>query len=752
MHTTLISRVLIAAAFATLGLLAALGTMRDFTRPALPKAELHELSRIVSHRIDNGRLMDAGALLESLAARPFTPPDGRPLTVGNRFFEDGLLWVSAPAPELGASSDWALWLDDGRAQQARLILSRNGAVLVRDWVKSADPSGGIGLAKPVFHLTRDELSGATIHLGFTSFGALKGDVLIAPRSIYEAVELREYVRFGLLTGAMAAIAVFLLVMAIRLRDKAAFYASALSVALAIRISGDVGLLQVMALDGFPGLSDVILYGTQPLSITFWLLFVVSFMQFDVTRPRAAFWLRLLAAIIPFQGVFIVLRGGFIPDLPFNISVASPTLIGVTAGMGLLFWLAFNGDRRARAFALCMLPLFIGMLVRLYNYYIFNPPVPLGPLKHTGLDLVLSMTALATLIAIDIQQRETRLKQTALTNEGRYRDYAEIGADGVLEVDGDGVILSSAGPLARSLKLSPGTPFHAALAAVPQPLLEAMRSAPVRNAEFRVGPQEALRWISISSLPLDGNAGYRAVVSDISEQVAGRETQARRDTLAALGQLAGGIAHEVNNLLHPMINLSRRVSGRLEADPDGRRLLDLVVTSGERAGEIVRQVLKAYAPERMTGAVKPADDAVHEALETIRATLPATITLETLVEPVPGLALNSGETIQVMSNLANNAVKAMRGVGRLSIRLTAEPDAARLVVADNGPGMDEAVRRQALEPFVTASQGGIGLGLSIVQRIVAGWRGRIEIDSKPGSGATIRIVIPRQAAQASGAAP
>lgn len=740
MTAKLIGRVLFGISFAALAGLIVLGFLRDAKRTAWPAPELYEMSRLVSYRVDNGEMLSADGLMKSLDARPFQQSSGHRLSVGNRFFEDGLLWVSASVPDLGQSQQWTLWLDDGRAQQARLVLAGGGLTQTFDWIKSESKDEGVSVAKPVFHFDRATLSGAKFYLGFTSFGALTGDVIIAPRANYEAAELHEFVWFGLLTGAMASIAVFLFVIAVRLKDKAAFYGFLLSFVLAIRIAGDIGLQQVMLLSAFPGVSDVILYGTQPLSISFWLLFVVHFMSFDEDQPRMAAGLRILAAVISFQGVLIVVKGGFIPDLPFNISSAAPTLIGVTAGMCLLFWLAFRGDKRAQVFALCWLPLFAGTLLRLHNYYVMSPVLPLGPLKHTGFDLVLSMTALATLIAIDIQQRERRLKQDAVTNEGRYRDYAEIGADGVLEVDNEGKILSSAGPLARTLCLTPGAHIIDILP-MPKPIAAALGSQHVRNAEFSI-EGVTQRWISISSLPLDGARGFRAVVSDVTSQVDERESLSRRNTLAALGQLAGGIAHEVNNLLHPMINLSRRVSGRLDSDPDGRRLLDLVVTSGERAGDIVRQVLKAYSPERISGTIKPADKAVLESLEIVRATLPATILLETLVEEVPDVFLNSGDMIQVLSNLVNNAVKAMHGAGRLSIRLTSEANGAHLTVADNGPGMAEAIRQKALEPFTTASAGGIGLGLSIVQRIVSSWQGTIMIASKTGSGATFTISIPR----------
>jgi signal transduction histidine kinase len=273
----------------------------------------------------------------------------------------------------------------------------------------------------------------------------------------------------------------------------------------------------------------------------------------------------------------------------------------------------------------------------------------------------------------------------------------------------------------------------------------MALLPLRGHEFCLEGSDPPVWLSLSSVPVasenGASAGFRAVASDITAAFAARGEEERRNTLAALGQLAGGIAHEVNNLLHPIINLSRRVADKHVGDKDGKRLLELVVTSGVRAGEIVRQVLRAYSPEGFSGMPVPVSQAVKDAMETIRATLPASCTLDAQIDDVPEPRVRSGEAIQVLSNLANNSLRAMGGSGAISIRLSRHGDQCALVFADNGPGMSEEIRRSALKPFVTGARGGVGLGLSIVQRVVQDWGGRIEIESAPGQGAIFRISIP-----------
>lgn len=708
------------------------------------------LGTVVSHRIDHGAFLGGEALVQSLTERPFSPSTGVRPNAGLLVFEGGYLWVSAKIGSLPAGeSDWTIWIEDRFSRAARLVIVEGDRVIREvDW-RYGDPANA-GLARrthPLFHLQRADVENRTLYFALSSYGGLRGNLFIAERPAFETLFERRFILLSLVNGAVAAIAVYLGAIGLRMGARSFLYASGMAFFLMIRNFGETGAHHAVLLPQNPTLADVLLYGMQPVAMSFWLLFTLSFLDIKAKAPRLHALVTFVAILLPIQGILIVLRGGFLPSLPFNTSAAFPTFLAMGFGFGLLFWQVAAGSRRAFWFLLCWIPIGAGLALRMTSYLVTSWTPDLGIFARQGPDLAVSLVALAILLTVDLQEREQRLTRIATRNEQRTRDFAEVGSDAMVEVGADGVIRSAAGPLARTLGLDAGRSLAESMPSLPAPLLSRLQNEPVRAFEQNLGgADDAPFWLSISAVPVRDEAGatdgFRAVLADVSAKVAERDTEARRNTLAALGQLAGGIAHEVNNLLHPMINLSRRVSGRLGHDPDGQRLLDLVVSSGERAGEIVRQVLQAYTPERISGGKKPADAALSDALETIRATLPQGVELESSIEPVPGLALNGGELIQVLSNLTTNAVRAMRGNGRLSVRLASDPDAARITVADTGPGMPEDLRLKALDAFVTASPGGIGLGLSIVQRIVAEWKGTIEIDSAPGCGATVRIAIPR----------
>jgi signal transduction histidine kinase len=706
------------------------------------------LGEKADHLLDHGRIgVIDNTTLPGILQR-MKPNEGKAPGVGLRYYEGARLWLSMVVPPLLEDRDrWVIRLENTRIREARIALVRNGVIEERVWrYDSPERRAGLSTRVPLFEFGRADLEDARILMGFNSLGAMRAAVYVDTIAATAAHETWQALKYGLLTGFLLALAIYLLVIGTRIGERSLIFAAGLSFFAGVFIAGVGGYIHASLLAPWPHAADALLYGTQPVMMTFWVLLVVAYLGLVRRAPVLACLLVVVAMILPLQGILTVATLLGYP-LPFITDNGTPVLVGLVAGLLPLVWYAIKGDGRALRLLACFTPVAVATSVRLGLYLVPSSQPSWVALFEGFIDVVITLGLLAIVIVLDIQRREAALRSEAKRNELRFRDYAEISADGVFEVGPDGAIRSSAGPLSRALDMPAGRDFRTALAGLPSEVAQAMPEAPRRAVEIQIGdPATAERWLSLSSVPItdeDGRPdGFRAVVSDITDSVAERANEARRNTLAALGQLAGGIAHEVNNLLHPIISLSRRVSENHVEDPDGKRLLDLVVTSGIRAGEIVKSVLRAYTPESFAGAPVPLDTAVRDAVETIRATLPSTCTLDVRIVPVASPDVRVGEMIQVLSNLASNAIRATEGAGTLTIRLEQTGDGPVLSFADDGRGMPDTVLRRATEPFVTGSADGVGLGLSVVRRIVLGWAGALDIVSKEGGGTTILIRFPK----------
>ena len=137
----------------------------------------------------------------------------------------------------------------------------------------------------------------------------------------------------------------------------------------------------------------------------------------------------------------------------------------------------------------------------------------------------------------------------------------------------------------------------------------------------------------------------------------------------------------------------------------------------------------------------------DSVETLAASLPSTVTLHSQIDPsLTHPQVGGGEMLQVLSNLASNSVRAMQGVGDLSVTLLRDQGRIVLTVGDRGQGMSDTLRATVLEPFVTT--GGIGFGLSIVRRIVQNWGARLDIQSRcdpQDHGTEVMIFFPENGA-------
>lgn len=247
----------------------------------------------------------------------------------------------------------------------------------------------------------------------------------------------------------------------------------------------------------------------------------------------------------------------------------------------------------------------------------------------------------------------------------------------------------------------------------------------------------------------------------------RQTQAtvlQQERLKALGQMASGIAHDVNNALSPVIGFADLIlRGKYGLNDDVKKYLGHIRTAGEDIAHIVARLREFYRTREVNESlqhlnlntlVEQVVDMTRPRWRDIPQSNGITIEVQTvLASDVPRLAGIESEIREAITNLVLNAVDAMPGGGRISVRTHVirhdggengckYPVRVALEISDTGTGMSEETRKRCLEPFFsTKGKRGTGLGLAMVYGVMGRHDGNIEIDSELGKGTTFRLIFP-----------
>jgi signal transduction histidine kinase len=226
-----------------------------------------------------------------------------------------------------------------------------------------------------------------------------------------------------------------------------------------------------------------------------------------------------------------------------------------------------------------------------------------------------------------------------------------------------------------------------------------------------------------------------------------------ERVATVGTLAGGIAHEFNNIMTPILLYAQTALDDIPKDNPAATDLTRVIAAAHRARSLVNRIL-AFSRDFQTGpnTLVRIGPVVEEVMELIRAIVPSSI--EIVVDcprEHPAILGDPGLLHQLVMNLCTNAFQAMRATGGLlTVRLTRvralderRDDVLVLEVADTGHGMDERTRSRIFEPFFTTREvgEGTGLGLSVAHGIAASMGATIQVDSEPGRGARFHVRFP-----------
>jgi PAS domain S-box-containing protein len=300
--------------------------------------------------------------------------------------------------------------------------------------------------------------------------------------------------------------------------------------------------------------------------------------------------------------------------------------------------------------------------------------------------------------------------------------------------------------------------------------ESMRTMSPWKRDFRLVPRpdhvKWLRGVSNPSALADGGICWTGVLLDITERKRAEEEKERLEEqfrqsqkLESIGHLAGGVAHDLNNLLLPILGYSELLLEETGDHEDNREPLQEIMKAAERARDLVSQLLAFSRKQTMKLKSIDLNFLLHAFEKLLRRTIREDINIRMILAPsLPPILADTGQLEQVVMNLAVNARDAMPDGGELRIETRqVELDESyadrhdgvlpgsyvQLVVSDTGSGIDAKVRERLFEPFFTTKERGrgTGLGLATVYGIVKQHGGAVWSCSKPGSGATFKVCLP-----------
>jgi two-component system, NtrC family, nitrogen regulation sensor histidine kinase GlnL len=326
------------------------------------------------------------------------------------------------------------------------------------------------------------------------------------------------------------------------------------------------------------------------------------------------------------------------------------------------------------------------------------------------------------------------------------------ASGLLLLDREGAVLAVNAVTETLLDMTPpppGTPLSTALRDFPE-LAELLAGAVrqgggLQRQECTVRVGDAFRTFGLTLHPLrrdDGAIrGYLVLFADLTEVRRRAEETHLSESLARLGELAGGVAHELRNSLATL----RGYLTLIERRPDEGSIADFLGEIRTEADHLQR-VLEDFLAFARPGTARLQEISLLPLLERAAAD-PALDGFGVRVQgDEPGVPLRGDPQLldRAIRNLLHNAVQAEReagGAGPVEVRVQEQPEGVEIAIEDRGPGIRPEIRERLFHPFVTGRPGGVGLGLALAQRVVVLHGGRIRLEDREGGGTRAVLFLP-----------
>lgn len=370
----------------------------------------------------------------------------------------------------------------------------------------------------------------------------------------------------------------------------------------------------------------------------------------------------------------------------------------------------------------------------------------------------AVALLTSYLAANVQQAEQQLERKSehlADLEIVYHDVIQSISSGLVTTDLDGAITSvnrvGTEILGHGERALVGTHIGDC-GLLTRPHWDEVVAATVRDGKVRAETECELAhgaaYVGYSLTRLSEASGtprgYILIFQDLSEWRLLQEELRVKDRMAAVGELAAGIAHEIGNPLAAISGSVQMLSGSFAAESPKSKLLDIILKESQRLDRTIKSFLKFARPKERSSVCFDVARLLAENVELLRNSQEVSprhrIELE-LDPPAVNLIADPDQISQIFWNLARNALRAMPDGGLLKVRGRQQGASYMVEVADTGRGMSERERTNLFHPFHSLFDGGTGIGMAIVYRIVQGYGGRLEVQSRAGQGTRITVELP-----------
>jgi two-component system sensor histidine kinase PilS (NtrC family) len=235
-----------------------------------------------------------------------------------------------------------------------------------------------------------------------------------------------------------------------------------------------------------------------------------------------------------------------------------------------------------------------------------------------------------------------------------------------------------------------------------------------------------------------------IFQDLSDWRKLQEEVRIKDRMAAVGELAAGIAHEIGNPLAALSGSAQMLGAALPPGSDRHELLEIILKESQRLDRTIKSFLKFARPKERASVRFDIAQLLTENLQLLRHSQEVSERhrLELRLKPESANLIGDPDQIsQIFWNLARNALKAMPDGGSLTVEGTLSDDQYRIRFTDTGRGMSAEERANLFHPFQSFFDSGTGIGMAIVYRIVQQHQGNLSVDSQEGAGTAVTVTLP-----------